>query len=171
MGNSQSGKKGGSASKLSQADLERMQRRFQRLSTSSGGRVSISQVQSMVELGANPFVPRIFQIFDSDNDGFISLEEFTKALELFGGLDDPEEQYQFAFKIYDLNGDGVVSSEELFRMLQGLVGLHYTEAQLEQIVMSTMSEFDADGDNSLNFEEFKNLLSGTDLQAKFAMSL
>lgn len=36
--------------------------RFNRLATGPGGTVSIAQVQSLVELGANPFIPRIFQV-------------------------------------------------------------------------------------------------------------
>ena len=28
-----------------------------------------AQMQSMVELGGNPFIPRIFQTFDTDGDG------------------------------------------------------------------------------------------------------
>ena len=35
--------------------------------------------------------------------------------------------------------------QEMFQTLQSLVGVHYSEAQLEQIVMHTMAEFDQDG--------------------------
>ena len=31
-----------------------------------------AQMQSMVELGGNPFIPRIFQTFDTDGDGKVS---------------------------------------------------------------------------------------------------
>jgi serine/threonine-protein phosphatase 2B regulatory subunit len=167
MGHKQTRHVGG---RLSHDDLARLQRRFTRLSGGSG-RVSIGQIQGMVELGANPFIPRMFQMFDKDKDGLLSLEEFTQALELFGRLEDVEEQYKFAFQIYDVDEDGLISSQELYHTLQGLVGVHYTEAQLEQIVLNTMAEFDLDGDNSLNLEEFKMLLSSNDLQSKFALSL
>lgn len=36
----------------------------------------------------------MLQLYDSNKDGFITLQEFTQALELFGQLDDPEEQYK-----------------------------------------------------------------------------
>eukprot|EP00955_Chlamydomonas_euryale_P055364 356114-Chlamydomonas_euryale.AAC.7 len=48
----------------------------------------------MVELGANPFIPRIFQMFDLNKDGMITLDEFTKAIEMFGQLGSEEEQYK-----------------------------------------------------------------------------
>jgi len=125
----------------------------------------------MVELGGNPFISRIFQLFDSDKDNRVTLAEFTQAIEYFGRLDQEEEQYNFAFRIYDVDGDGHISGEELYRTLHQLVGQHYTDTQLEQVVHNTMMEFDRDGDNMLNLEEFRLLLSSTDLQNKFAMSL
>lgn len=40
-----------------------------------------------------------------------------------------------------------------------------------QVVYNTMAEYDADGDNKLDFNEFKQLLSSTDLASKFALSM
>ncbi len=65
--------------------------------------------------------------------------------------------------------------------LGGLVGLHAglrrhigarpaCAARL-QVVQNTMSEFDADGDSKLSFEEFVQLLSSTDLQNKFSLAM
>ena len=39
-------------------------------------------------------IAALLQLYDSNKDGFITLQEFTQALELFGQLDDPEEQYK-----------------------------------------------------------------------------
>jgi len=125
----------------------------------------------MVELGGNPFIRRIFELFDTDHDDQLTLEEFTKALEYFGCLDQVEEQYKFAFRVYDLDGDGMISGQELFGTLKQLMGRAYSDAQLEQVVHNTMIEFDTDGDNKLSYEEFKGLLSHTDLQNKFALYL
>ncbi|GLC38075.1 hypothetical protein PLESTF_000312700 [Pleodorina starrii] len=156
--------------RLTKKDIERLQRRFNRLANNSG-KVSISAFESMVELGGNPFIPRIFKLFDESGDGMLSLEEFTRALEYFGQLDVEEEQYKFAFRIYDEDKDGLISSEELFNVLQTLLGNTYPDAQLEQVVRNTMSEFDRDGDNKLDLEEFKALLSRQDLANKFSMSM
>ncbi|PNH09909.1 Calcineurin subunit B [Tetrabaena socialis] len=148
--------------RLTRKDIERLQRRFIRMA-SNGSKVQIAAFESMVELGGNPFVPHIFRLFDTSGDGALSLEEFTRALEYFGQLDDLEEQYKFAFRIYDADGDGLISSEELFNVLQALMGSTYPDAQLEQ--------FDRDGDGKLDPEEFKSLLSRTDLANKFSLSL
>ncbi|GFR52184.1 hypothetical protein Agub_g14721 [Astrephomene gubernaculifera] len=151
-------------------DVERLQRRFLRLANKDG-KVNISAFQSMVELGANPFIPRIFKLFDTSGDGSLNLEEFTQALEYFGKLEDEEEQYKFAFRLYDTDKDGLISSDELFDVLHMLLGNTYPDAQLEQVVYNTMSEFDRDGDNKLDMEEFRALLSRQDLANKFSVNI
>lgn len=167
MGNGQGRGLGG---RLSKKDIERLQRRFVRLSKGQP-RVLITEFQNMVELGGNPFVPLLFRTFDTNGDNSLSIEEFTRALEALGQLDVEEEQYKFAFRIYDQDKDGLISSEELFNVLQTLLGNAYPESQLEQVVQNTMSEFDCDGDSKLSFEEFVQLLSSTDLQNKFTMAM
>lgn len=167
MGNGQGRSIGG---RLSKKDVERLQRRFVRLAKGEP-RVRISEFQTLVELGGNPFVPLLFEMFDTNGDGTLSIDEFTQALEYFGQLDSQEEQYKFAFRIYDRDKDGRISSEELFNVLQKLLGSTYPETQLEQVVQNTMDEFDADGDSKLSLEEFVQLLSATDLQNKLSLSL
>lgn len=167
MGNTNTQHLGGH---LSRKDIDRLQRRYQRLAGNQRT-VPITRFQGLMELAANPFITRIFELFDEDHDGSITLEEFTKALEYFGMLSNEEEQFKFAFKMYDTDGDGFISAEELYNILHTLVGASYSETHLEQIVHNTLLEFDKDNDQQLSFEEFKALLSTADLQSKFAMSL
>ena len=42
----------------------------------------------------NPFVQRAFELFDEDRDGYLSLSEFTKAVDLLGNLNTEDEQVQ-----------------------------------------------------------------------------
>uniref|UniRef100_A0A182F6C9 Uncharacterized protein n=1 Tax=Anopheles albimanus TaxID=7167 RepID=A0A182F6C9_ANOAL len=54
----------------------------------------------------NPFfTERVFQIFDKDNSGSISLQEFIDAIHQFAGQS-PEDKIKFLFKVYDLDGTG-----------------------------------------------------------------
>lgn len=82
MGN-QAGKSLGG--RLTKKDVERLQRRFNRLANSTG-KVNISAFESMVELGGNPFIPRMFKLFDECGDGTLSLEEFTRVRVVFPPL-------------------------------------------------------------------------------------
>lgn len=50
------------------------------------------------------FTERVFQIFDKDNSGSISLQEFLDSMHQFAGQS-PEDKIRFLFKVYDLDGE------------------------------------------------------------------
>lgn len=49
------------------------------------------------------FTERVFQIFDKDNSGSISMQEFLDAMHQFAGKS-PDDKIRFLFKVYDLDG-------------------------------------------------------------------
>lgn len=49
------------------------------------------------------FTDRVFQIFDKDNSGTISLQEFLDAMDQFAG-NSPDDKIKFLFKVYDIDG-------------------------------------------------------------------
>jgi len=55
---------------------------------------------------------RIFAQFDTDDDGYIGLEEFVVVLSAVGDGDVPKEVAELDFAVIDTDGDGVVSFEE-----------------------------------------------------------
>lgn len=59
--------------------------RFQRLSKNTN-KASLADFQLLPELCMNPFIPRIFQIYDTDRDGYISFDDFTRAVQDFGRM-------------------------------------------------------------------------------------
>ncbi|PKU71850.1 calmodulin-like [Dendrobium catenatum] len=58
------------------------------------------------------------------------------------------------FNLFDKNGDGFITSEELGTVMRSL-GQNPTELQLK----NTISEFDADKNNAIDFPEFLNLMT------------
>lgn len=50
------------------------------------------------------FTDRVFQIFDKDNSGTISLQEFLDAMHQFAGKS-PDDKIKFLFKVYDIDGE------------------------------------------------------------------
>jgi hypothetical protein len=49
-------------------------------------------------------VERVFHIFDKDDNGSISLQEFIDAMHQFAGQS-PDDKIKFLFKVYDIDGE------------------------------------------------------------------
>ena len=52
------------------------------------------------------FVERVFHIFDKDDNGSISLQEFIDAMHQFAGQS-PDDKIKFLFKVYDIDGKSI----------------------------------------------------------------
>ena len=94
---------------------------FKKLDKDHSGDLVIEEFISIPALSQNPLVRRVVSIFDKNNDGVISFEEFVTGLsQLYSN--DEEAKIKFAFKVYDIDGDGYISNGELFQVLQMMVG-------------------------------------------------
>ncbi|PSC70940.1 calcineurin B [Micractinium conductrix] len=145
---------------LSKGELERMERRLKRLGRGEK-ELARSDFQMIPELAGNPFLPRIFEMFDADGDGYMGAGDLRALLEALTRLANEEERYAFAFRIYDADSDGLVSRADLLHQLSSTNRRGLSPAQLEQIVAHTMATYDADGDGALCFGEFRALLSAS----------
>ncbi|OAY71348.1 putative calcium-binding protein [Ananas comosus] len=123
---------------------------------------------------------RVFDIFDSDGDGEITVDEIALALdrlglgadraelaatvaafqeeELFCITDDQEEEdMKEAFRVFDEDGDGFISAAEL-QVVLGKLGL--PEAKSLARVREMICSVDQDRDGRVNFGEFKCMMQG-----------
>merc|ERR1712126_66029 len=82
------------------------------------------------------YVDRMFQLFDENNDGFISFEEFLKSVSILSTKGTYEEKvkckfgleisivyylhmrFVVSFNILDFNADGKLSTDEVLQMLK-----------------------------------------------------
>lgn len=74
----------------------------------------------------------MFQIFDKDNSGSISLQEFIDAIHQFAGQS-PEDKIKFLFKVYDIDGDGLIQHRELQHVMRACMeenGMQFSEEQV-----------------------------------------
>ena len=71
-----------------------------------------------------------------------------------------------AFNIYDMDGDGLVSADELFQTLRMLMGRAMSDAQLGDIVDSTVMAHDHDADGKLSLQEFTAMLAASEQTQK-----
>ena len=66
-----------------------------------------------------------FRYFDTDNDGFVSLPEWCKAIEKIGVVVPTFEDLKQLFYMYDLNGDGKIDCKEFPQILYGRIKPKY----------------------------------------------
>ena len=91
---------------------------------------------------------------DTDNDEFITLEEFAGFCKDDTADDGGMKELHEAFELYDLNNNGLISSTELHQILTRL-----GESVSVEDCVGMIKSVDADGDGFVNFEEFKKMMS------------
>ncbi|GAB0100610.1 uncharacterized protein DMENIID0001_166720 [Sergentomyia squamirostris] len=109
----------------------------------------------------NPFfTERVFQIFDKDNSGSISLQEFIDAMHQFAGQS-PEDKIKFLFKVYDLDGDGLIQHRELQHVMRACMeenGMRFSQEQIEDLTMAMFEDADPYNRGAITYEALKNQL-------------
>ncbi|KAG8288595.1 NADPH oxidase 5 [Homalodisca vitripennis] len=109
----------------------------------------------------NPFfTERVFQIFDKDNSGSISLQEFLEAMHQFAGKS-PDDKIRFLFKVYDLDGDGLIQHRELQHVMKACMeenDLQFSEEQIDDLTMALFEDADAENRGAITYEALKNQL-------------
>ncbi|KAF4634399.1 hypothetical protein G7Y89_g3712 [Cudoniella acicularis] len=113
----------------------------------------------MRSLGQSPSESELQDIVDEgdiDKDGTIDFTEFLLMMASKSKDVDPEEELRAAFNVFDRDHNGVISAAELREVMISL-GETLTPAELDEI----MREVDADGNGTIDFEEFLQVLKRT----------
>jgi Ca2+-binding EF-hand superfamily protein len=63
------------------------------------------------------FLMRNFRHFDTDNDGYVSMNEWFKAIEKVGVVVPSMDDLKALFQYYDVNGDGQIDYKEFAHIL------------------------------------------------------
>ncbi|XP_044737262.1 NADPH oxidase 5-like [Chrysoperla carnea] len=114
-----------------------------------------------IVLSKNPFfTERVFQIFDKDNSGSISLQEFIDAMHQFAGQT-PDDKIKFLFKVYDLDGDGLIQPKELQHVMRACMeenGMQFSEDQIDDLTFAMFEDADPTNRGAITYEALKNQL-------------
>lgn len=106
------------------------------------------------------FSERVFTIFDKDNSGSISLQEFIDAIHQFAGQS-PEDKIKFLFKVYDIDGDGLIQHKELQHVIRACMdenGMKFTDEQIENLTLAMFEDADPMNKGTITYEALKNQL-------------
>ncbi|XP_019870925.2 NADPH oxidase 5 [Aethina tumida] len=109
----------------------------------------------------NPFfTERVFQIFDKDNSGSISLQEFLDSMHQFAGQT-PDDKIRFLFKVYDIDGDGLIQHKELQHVMKACMeenGMQFSEEQIEDLTVALFEDADSNNRGAITYEALKSQL-------------
>jgi len=97
----------------------------------------------------------LFDGFDSDGDGVISLKEFVLLIRVMCD-DAPADKIKWAFNTYDENKDGLINAEEMKRYIATVCELMKREGDGEAVAEALMTRLDANEDGKVSQEEAMN---------------
>ena len=144
--------------------MEEVKLIFNKFDKNGDGKISCDELKDILKaLGSDTSgdeVIRIMAEIDTDGDGFIDLNEFAEFHRSGAGNDaksggnDTNKELRDAFDLYDIDKNGLISANELHSVLKKL-GEKCSLSDCKKMIRSV----DADGDGSVNFEEFKKMMT------------
>ena len=102
------------------------------------------------------FLNRIFNIFDQDGNGFISLSEFLETVDRFSSKDD-DTKLEFLFRIYDVSGDGEINEKEFQQVITACMkenGMDFDAEDLTGLAHGLFVDGVEEGSDKMTLDEF-----------------
>ena len=136
---------------LDDGALKLVYKKFLEADKDGTGLVDINAFCSLLQVGRNEFVERLFAMFDNDRSGLIDLKEFIIGLSNVSQTG-RDQKVKFAFQIFDLDGSGYIDNDELRKIVKATNMA--SEKQLDRKVKWLMSQVDKNNDGTISFDEF-----------------
>lgn len=147
-----------SASENHRAQIEEeLKEVFKKFDVNGDGKVSASELgailRSLGYTAAPDELESMIKEVDGDGDGCINLDEFIDLNTKDIDSNEAMESLKEAFLVFDLDKNGFISAEELQNVLKSL-GDECSIAECRKMI----SGVDADGDGTINFDEFRVMM-------------
>jgi Ca2+-binding EF-hand superfamily protein len=146
---------------LTAEQRQQLKETFDDIDTDKSGALSREELTRVMNMFSNRRKPsqrqvdRVFRAADVNGDGSISFEEFITAMEKVQLSQD--EEWQAGFRAFDTDHSGSIEPKEFIEACKNL-GITLCQTDIQVL----MEEFDKDGDQKINFDEFAALLRSLD---------
>ncbi|GIX84209.1 NADPH oxidase 5 [Caerostris darwini] len=144
---------------LTPENLENLEKIFHN-AVGDKNEIDLESFKNVVQSKNMFFVERIFNVFDADKSGTVSLEEFMRVMRCFANQS-PVEKLKYLFDVYDINNDGNIEFNELRNVISECMkenGLQFGESETDELTRMLFEDADTDGSGTITFTEFKNQL-------------
>ncbi|ODM93630.1 NADPH oxidase 5 [Orchesella cincta] len=145
-----------SSSRLTKENILFLEKLF-RENVGNGSEIRKEDFKRIIQTKNEFFLDRVFDIFDEDGSGSISLHEFLDAMHQFAGQD-ADDKIRFLFKVYDVDGDGVIRCEELGKVMRACLaenGMKFSDTQTDELTRALFEDADVEGKGALTFDALK----------------
>jgi len=133
----------------SPGDIKNMFKFFNFCDVDDSGTVSIEEMNAICRINNKRFGKLIFQLFDNENKGEITFEEFLVTA--FGALSlDDSSLAVFAFRLFDLDNSGHLTSDEVENLVNVVCGSNAQSKAYIQMEMKKVDRKDDENYTSLN---------------------
>jgi len=112
----------------------------------------LSMVTEFGIMGTPKNFEALFEGFDTDGDGVISLKEFVLLIRVMSD-DSPEDKIKWAFKTYDENKDSHIDADEMKRYVATVCEMMKRDGDGEELAETVMKKLDANQDGKISQEE------------------
>ena len=99
---------------------------------------------------------RLFEMVDSDESGYIDLNEFLTFIKTIKHRD-IKKRLNFVFRTYDLDGDGFFGRQEIRQIIETSLdeqGLTIADGDMKNLVASFSQQLDIDKDRKVSADDF-----------------
>ena len=144
-------------------DIEALEK-IQNVFISNFGRdaneITLKEFKNVVSCKDDFFVKRVFEIFDQDKSGKVSIAEFCEMAHQFSGSDD-QSKVEFLFHVYDISGEGKLYREEMVEVIKACMresGISLDDDQILSLASALFEDGVEEGKNYMTLKNFTDQL-------------
>merc|ERR1712179_622882 len=115
----------------------------------------LSMVTEFGIMGTPDNFNALFDGFDSDGDGVISIKGFVMLIHVMSD-ESPQDKIKWAFTNYDTNGDGHISADEMQRYVATIFEMMKRDGDAANLASEVLQKLDSNADGKVTLEEAVN---------------